>query len=47
MQVMFQTRLTSFIPSFIVSSYIGLPAKMVGFVKEVIEAFKFLSVRYS
>lgn len=47
LQVMFQTRLTSHIPTFLVSSSIGPPARMVGFVKEVVQAFRFVSARFS
>lgn len=47
LQVMFQTRLTSHILTFLVSSFIGPPARMVGFVKEVVEAFRFVSARFS
>lgn len=46
-QVMLQTRLASHLPSFIVSSDIGRPASLVGFVKEVVDSFKFLTARYS
>lgn len=46
-QVMLQTRLSAHIPFFFVPSDIGPPAKLVGFVKEVVDAVNFLVARYS
>lgn len=47
LQVMFQTRIAPHLPSVLVSSTIGLPARKVGFVKEVVNALEFLMARYS
>lgn len=42
-----QTKLAEYMPSFLISSHGEQPSKIVGFLKEVVDAYNFLAERYS